>query len=188
MRPARLLAVTQVAWYLTRSSGIVATVLAVAALCWGFLFSARETGRRLHPTWWLDLHNWLGGLALTFTALHVVAALAYKDYHLRILDVLVPGTARHQTAALAWGIVAFEIFAIATFTSLRRVRPKLSRKLWRVLHLLSVPAAVLMFVHAYQTGSDESTKPFQIGFVLLAAVAVYPGALRLFSLKRRTSR
>jgi hypothetical protein len=44
-------------WYLTRSTGIVATLLAAAALVWGFLFSARATGRRLRPNWWLDLHN-----------------------------------------------------------------------------------------------------------------------------------
>ena len=44
-------------WYLTRATGIVATVLAVAALVFGFLFSARETGNRRRPNWWLDLHN-----------------------------------------------------------------------------------------------------------------------------------
>ena len=53
-----------VMWYLSRATGIVATVLAVAALVWGFLFSARETGNRFRPAWWLDLHNWLGGSAL----------------------------------------------------------------------------------------------------------------------------
>ena len=31
-----------VMWYLSRSTGIVAAILAVAALAWGFLFSARE--------------------------------------------------------------------------------------------------------------------------------------------------
>ena len=31
-------------WYLSRATGIVATVLAVAALAGGFLFSARQTG------------------------------------------------------------------------------------------------------------------------------------------------
>lgn len=32
-------------WYLTRSTGIVAAVLAVATLVWGLFFSARNTGR-----------------------------------------------------------------------------------------------------------------------------------------------
>ena len=67
----------QMWWYLTRSSGIVATVLGVLALGLGFLFSARDTGSRLKPAWWLDLHNWLGGLTLAFTGFHLLAA--YMD-------------------------------------------------------------------------------------------------------------
>ena len=51
-------------WYLTRSTGIVAAVLSVAALVWGLFFSARNTGTRLRPNWWLALHNWLGGLTV----------------------------------------------------------------------------------------------------------------------------
>ncbi len=46
---------------------------------WGLLFSARETGTRLRPAWWLDLHKWLGGLALVFTAVHLVVAFADSD-------------------------------------------------------------------------------------------------------------
>ena len=77
-------------WYLTRASGIVATVLIVAALAWGFLFSARETGNRLRPAWWLDLHNWLGGMALVFTGVHLLAVFADSDLGLGLVDILVP--------------------------------------------------------------------------------------------------
>lgn len=49
-------------WFnLSRATGIVATILAVAALVWGFFFSARNFGDKYKPAWWLDLHNWLGG-------------------------------------------------------------------------------------------------------------------------------
>ena len=44
-------------WYLTRSTGIVATVLAFGAIIWGTRFAGRATGTRLRPNWWLDLHN-----------------------------------------------------------------------------------------------------------------------------------
>ena len=57
-------------WYLSRSSGIVAMVLIVAALVWGFFFSARATGTKRRPKWWLDLHNYLGGLAFAFVIIH----------------------------------------------------------------------------------------------------------------------
>ena len=82
---------TDVMAALTRATGIVATVLVVAALVWGFFFSARETGQRLHPAWWLDLHNWLGGLSLVFTGLHIVASWLDSNSGVGLVQIFVPG-------------------------------------------------------------------------------------------------
>lgn len=174
-------------WYFTRATGIVAAVLAVAALAWGLLFSARETGTRLRPAWWLDLHSWLGGLTLTFTTVHVVASYADRDLGLRLLDLVVPGVAKHQTTPLAWGVLAFLAFAVVTLTSLARVKRTIARRTWHLIHLFSVPAVVAMGAHAYQTGSDASTFAFLALFVVVAGTSVYPLAIRLLGLgsKRR---
>jgi hypothetical protein len=43
--------VNDVLWYLTRASGIVASVLIATAVVSGFLFSGRETGTRRRPNW-----------------------------------------------------------------------------------------------------------------------------------------
>jgi methionine sulfoxide reductase heme-binding subunit len=167
-------------WYVTRSSGIVATVLMLASLGWGLLFSARETGRRLRPAWWLDLHNGLGGLALIFTGLHLVAAFAASDLGVDLATVFVPGAAPSQTAAFAWGVIAFYGLVVVVFTSWPK---KLFRRpVWRAVHLLSVPATVLACVHAYQMGSDAHTPAFRILFPVLAAAAMYPLGLRLANL------
>ena len=66
-------------YYLSRSTGIVAMLLVVAALLWGFLFSSRATGNRLRPNWWLDLHNWLGGIAMIFTIAHIATSYLDRD-------------------------------------------------------------------------------------------------------------
>ena len=55
---------TDLMWFLTRASGIVALVLILAAIADGLIFSGREGGRRLRPAWWMDLHRGLGGYAL----------------------------------------------------------------------------------------------------------------------------
>jgi len=175
-------------WYFTRATGIVAAVLAVAALAWGLLFSARETGTRLRPAWWLDLHNWLGGMTLAFTVVHVVASYADRDLGLRIVDLLVPGVAKHQTTPLAWGVVAFLAFALVTLTSIARVKRAMSRRAWHAIHLLSIPAVVMMGAHAYQTGSDASTFAFRALFVLVAGLSVYPLVIRLLGLPARRRR
>ena len=172
---------SQTWWFLSRSTGIVATLLAVASLAWGFLFSARETGSRRSPAWWLDLHNWLGGLALAFTLAHVVLALA-GDLGLRIVDALVPGTAG---SGMAWGVIALWIFAVTVATSWSPVRRRMPRRWWHGLHLVSVPGVVLAVVHGYAVGSDATTVAFRAAIVVVVGAAVYPTALRLLGLVGR---
>lgn len=167
-------------WYLTRSTGIVATVLMLASLAWGFLFSARETGKRLRPAWWLDMHKGLGGLALVFTAVHLVAAFADTDLGVSLATVVVPGVATTDTAAFTWGVLAFYGLVVVVFTSW----PKLlfRRRTWRIVHLLSVPATALACVHAYQLGSDAHSTVFEVLLVLAVGAAVYPLGVRVWSL------
>jgi DMSO/TMAO reductase YedYZ heme-binding membrane subunit len=168
---------TQWAWYLTRSTGIVATVLLLASLAWGLLFSARETGKRLRPAWWLDLHNGLGGLALIFTVAHLVFAFADSDYGITLARLLVPG---NGSAAYTWGVLAFYGIAVAVLTSWPKKRFR--GRTWRLLHILSVPATVFACLHAYQLGSDASTAAFRIVLVVSAAAVVYPLGLRVSGL------
>jgi predicted ferric reductase len=165
-------------WYLTRSTGIVATVLAVASLAWGFLFSARETGTRRRPAWWLDLHNWLGGLALIFTLAHVATAYLDRDFGLAIASVFVPGVAPDNRFALAWGVIATYLFATTVLTSWPR--RLFSRRTWRIVHLTSVLGVALGIVHAYQMGTDTGGRLVRLGTLLLVAVGTYTLGVRLF--------
>jgi DMSO/TMAO reductase YedYZ heme-binding membrane subunit len=164
----------QVAWYLSRATGIVASALVVAALVWGFFFSARNTGAKRRPAWWLDLHNWLGGLALAMTGVHIVAAYLDKNGGLGAVQVLVPGA---SPLAITWGVIAAYLLAIAVFTSWPRKR--LRPTTWRIVHVGSVLGAVLAGAHAYQAGSDARRLPFQVGLVVLAAFGVYAMFVRV---------
>lgn len=170
-------------WYLTRSTGIVATVLAAASILWGLLFSARETGKRLRPAWWLDLHNWLGGMALAFTALHIVAVLIDSDAGFTLAQALIPGVVKTQTLPIGFGIVSTYLFALVVFTSWPRLRFK--RRVWRMIHLLSMPAMLLAGLHAYQSGSDQKAHLFQAALVVCTGIVVYPTALRLLGIRAK---
>lgn len=175
-------------WFLSRATGIVAVLLAVVALAWGFLFSARATGDRRRPNWWLDLHNWLGGAALVFTVAHIVASYLNTDASLAIADLFIPGIAAVERMALAWGVLATYLFATAVLTSWpRRV---FSRRTWRILHLGSVGGVALAMVHAYQMGTEASGWAFRTTVLLLVAIATYTLGIRLAGLavKRRAER
>ncbi|MEP7045548.1 MAG: ferric reductase-like transmembrane domain-containing protein [Ilumatobacteraceae bacterium] len=163
-------------WYLTRASGIVATVLAVGSLVFGAFFSARNTGNRKTPAWWLDLHNYLGGLALVFTGVHLLASALDPNSGIGIVQVLIPGTAASATWAVTWGVLATYTFVIAVFTSWPRRR--FSRKVWRWLHLTSVAGVALAGLHGFQLGSDATKLLFEVGLGAAAALTVYAIVLR----------
>lgn len=169
-------------WFLTRSTGIVAAVLAVLSLVLGLAFSGRFT-RGAKPNWWLSMHNWLGGMTLGFIGAHMLVAFLDSDAGLRLIDLVVPNSTAGW--AIGWGVVAMWIFAAVTLTSPNRIRRRLPRRLWHALHLLSIPAVVLTGVHTYQTGSDMTGTLFAFGFAVLAGVAVYPIVVRLSTRRHR---
>ncbi len=164
-------------WYLTRATGIVAAVLAVASLVWGLFFSSRNTGSRLKPNWWLALHNWLGGLTLGFLGAHMFFSLVDSTRAIGFVDLFVPSS--KVGWAIGWGVVAAWLFALVVLPSVARVRRRLPRKAWHMVHLLSVPAIALTAVHAYKSGSDSASQYFTRVLAVLIGVCVYPISIRL---------
>lgn len=163
---------------LVRSSGIVATVLVVAALASGFLFSARETGSRRRPAWWLDLHNGLGGVAFVSMVVHVAASFLDSSAGIGVGEVFVPGIASSNRWPLAWGVIATYLLAGAVLSTWpRRLR---ARRLWRVIHVGSTLGVALALVHGYQMGTEAAQIAFRVGLVVLVTVATYALNVRLF--------
>lgn len=170
-------------WYLSRATGIVATVLAVAALVFGFFFSARNTGERRRANWWLDLHNWLGGLALIFTIAHLVTVFFDSNSGIGLVQLLIPGTAHAGQWGITWGVVATYLFTLTVFTSWPSKR--FSQRVWRAVHLTSVFGVALAGLHAFQSGSDATERAFQIGLIAVATFFLYATSLRLLALALR---
>lgn len=170
-------------WYLSRATGIVATILAVASLVWGLFFSARNTGNRLRPNWWLALHNYLGGLTLAFIGVHMLVAFLDSEARLAFLDLFIPSG--EVGWEIGWGVLAFWLFVIVVLPSVGRIRRRLPRKAWHVVHLLAIPAIVLTGVHAYQSGSDSASTYFTRGLAVLIGISVYPITIRLLGIAQR---
>jgi predicted ferric reductase len=164
--------------YLTPASGVVATVLIVLALGGGALFSARATGGRRRPNWWLDLHNYLGGLAFAFTVLHVVASERDSLSKIGLVQVFVPFTASGWRWGITWGVLAMYVFGAVVFTSWPKKR--LDRRSWLLVHLLSIPATFAVAAHAWMIGSSRTSSWFQALLALLTGLTVYPLVLRLY--------
>jgi predicted ferric reductase len=150
-------------WYAARAGGIVAWALAAASVVWGLALSTHVLGTNPRPAWLYDLHRFLGGLALVFTGVHVLAVLFDQYVHFGVVDVLIPFTGSWHPAAVAWGIVGLYLLLAVELTSL--LRSRISKRLWRRTHYASFALFAATTVHAVTAGTDGTA------LILLAAVA-----------------
>lgn len=161
-------------WYLSRASGIVAWVLLAASQLWGILLVTRLLKPNDRPAWLLDLHRWLGALALATTGVHLVSLVADSYVQFGLADLVVPGASAYRTTAVALGVVSLWVLVAIEVTSLAMLR--LPRSLWRGVHLLSYGLFWLVSLHAGLAGSDTSSRIYAgfagalIGLMIMAMV------------------
>jgi predicted ferric reductase len=167
---------TQVTWYVARSAGIVAWALAATGVLWGLALSTHALGTKPRPAWLFDLHRFLGGAAVIFTGIHIVAILADSYVHISLLNVLVPLTGTWHPVAVAWGIAAFYLLLAVELTSLARAR--VPKRVWRRVHYAGFGVFGLSTVHALTAGTDGRT------FAFLDAVVVACGLIGVLTVVR----
>ena len=158
-------------WYIARASGLVSWALLAAATLWGLALSTKVLGKRPRPNWILDLHRWLGGVALIFTGVHVIALLGDKYVHFGLASVLIPFAAKWHPVAVAWGVVAFYLLLAVELTSLARSR--LSKTVWRRVHFASFMLFIMATIHGLTAGTD--TKSLAARLVAIAVGSVFIG-------------
>jgi DMSO/TMAO reductase YedYZ heme-binding membrane subunit len=162
-------------WYVARASGMVAAVVLILTLIWGLLITTKLIDRRGLPAWLTDLHRYLGGLSVVFIAVHMVA-LVFDNYLVfSWSDLFVPFASSWKAGPVAWGIGAFWGLVIVEGSSLLQRRMK--RSVWRGLHFLSYPVALMTALHAVQAGTDAANVVFRavsIGLIgVLSALTVF---------------
>lgn len=168
---------SNIAWYVARSSGIVAWALVLATIVWGLLLATKVLGRRPTPAWLLSLHRYLGALTVAFVGVHVGAILLDTYTNFGITDVIVPFAGSWHPVAVAWGIVGMYLLAAIEITSL--VRNRLSKRTWHAVHLLSYFLFATTTIHMLTAGTDVKAVITSSAAVLLAiamtfaSVAVY---------------
>lgn len=148
-------------WYVARSTGLVAWVLATAAVLWGLFLSTRALGKRPPAPWLLDLHRYLGGLTIAFVGVHMAALVADNYTHFDLAGLFVPMASEWQPGPVAWGIAAFYLLVAVQLSSLWMRR--IPKKVWRAIHLSSYLVFLGGTVHGVAAGTDASHPAFQWG-------------------------
>jgi len=186
-----LLAATQLDsklwWYVARASGVVAWALVVASVVWGLWVAGRFTKKLPPPAWVLDLHRFLGGLTVTFVAVHIGALVADSYVHFGWSELFVPLASKWRPWPVAFGIVALYLVLAVEITSL--LMRRLPRRLWRFVHMGSFLLAFMGTVHGLTAGADAANPALRWG--VIAATAVVAGTITvrvLLPMARRHAR
>jgi predicted ferric reductase len=158
----------QFPWYVARSAGLVAWALLAASVLWGLALSTKVLSPKVRANWILDLHRWLGGLAVTFTGIHVGALLLDTYVHFGLVSVLIPLASRWHPGAVAWGAVSLYLLAAVEITSLLRAR--IPKALWRRTHFASFVLFLTSTVHGLTAGTDTGATMLRLGVLMTASL------------------
>ena len=135
-------------------------------MIWGLLLSTRLRPGGVAPSWILDLHRFLGGLAVVFVGVHVVSIILDSYVHFGLADALVPFAASWHPVWVAWGIVSMYLALAVELTSL--IRRSLPTRVWRRIHYLSLPLFAMATMHFVLTGTDAGNPLAVLGIVIVS--------------------
>ena len=132
--------------------GLGAVGAVVINLLIGLLLSMRYSPVRLWPHRHINLfalHRWTAYIAIALVLAHPTVLLFLHTPRFRIFDVLWPVHSYLQPTLNTIGAIALYLLVLVLVTSLLRTR--IGRPLWRKLHYLVFPTAVLLFIHSIYT-------------------------------------
>lgn len=164
--PGGLLASEKLAWYLTRSSGVVGYLLLSASTMWGIVLSSKLAKRAMPPWLTLALHNYLGWSAIGLTAFHALTLLFDSYYTYTLANLFIPFTGPYQPFWVGIGIIGFYVMVLTAVSFY--LRSWIGQKNWRRLHYLTFLVYLMGTLHGWMAGTDSTLMgPIYLGSGLL---------------------
>jgi sulfoxide reductase heme-binding subunit YedZ len=139
-------------WYASRATGVVALVLLTVVVVLGILVNRRGRLPGLPRFAATSLHRSLSLLAVSFTAIHVITAIADPFVTIGIAAAIVPFTSAYKAVWIGLGAVSLDIVAALIITSLARAR--IGRRTWRAVHWLAYACWPVALLHSIGSSND----------------------------------
>jgi methionine sulfoxide reductase heme-binding subunit len=169
--------VSPTVWYTARSAGIVAYLLLSGSVVLGLSMSARAAFR--WPRFAVEeVHRFLTIVTAVFITVHGASLLLDKVSPISPGQELVPFASHYRPFAVGLGIVAAELIAAIGVTNALRTR--ISHRLWRRAHYLTLAVWLSATVHGLLAGTDRAD-PWFLALLGMAVASVGLGALSRFA-------
>ena len=139
-------------WYASRATGVVALVLLTAVVVLGILVNRRGRLPGLPRFATTSLHRSLSLLAVAFTAIHVITAIADPYVTIGIAAAIIPFTSAYKALWIGLGAVSLDIIIALIVTSLARAR--IGRRSWRAVHWLAYASWPVALLHSVGSSGD----------------------------------
>jgi sulfoxide reductase heme-binding subunit YedZ len=161
-------------WITSRAAGIVALVLASAAVSLGLLMSTKLLRKRRSD--FVATHEILSLSTIVAIVVHGVTLLGDHYLHPSVADIAIPFVSGYKTLWTSLGI--FAGWGLALLGLSYYARRWVGSARWRSLHRLTAVFWIGGLIHSLGEGSDAG----QAWFLVMTAIAVAP-ALALLALR-----
>jgi sulfoxide reductase heme-binding subunit YedZ len=139
-------------WILLRAAGIGAYLMLFLSVAWGLVSTTSLVTKHVSKRSSTLFHQFCATVGVALILVHVILLVVDSYMPFRWLDVLVPMRSSFRPGAIAMGVVAMYGAVIVLVSSW--LRKPLGTKIWRAIHLLSVPAFTLALAHGVFAGTD----------------------------------
>src|SRR5262245_25480546 len=143
------------AWYATRAGGMVAFVLLTVGVVLGLALSGRARLKDWPRFALEDVHRFVGLLAGTFVAVHVLVLLLQSYVPFSLVDLVIPFAASWKPLPTGLGVIGMELMVALAITN--RYRKELPYTFWRRAHYANFAVWAFALVHGVASGTDTGT-------------------------------
>lgn len=164
-------------WWISRATGMVASMLLVASVVWGVLYATRALKPIDRPAWLLAIHRWVSALACIGVVIHIAALVGDNYLHFGWKEIFVPMGSGWKPGPVTLGVVAMYLLILVQVTSLTMKR--LPRSAWKLIHYTSYAAVWLTSVHGALAGTDVSNRLYQAVAMFLTVITVAVAIVRV---------
>lgn len=142
------------AWYLTRSTGVVAYLFLTGSTMWGILLSTKYVREQVPAPVSLEMHRLLSWLTAAWSATHAFLLLFDTYYVYTLRDLLVPFVGPYRPVDVAWGIIALYVLVLVNVSF--GWRQLIGANTWRRVHYLTFVVFGLVTWHGWAAGTDTA--------------------------------
>jgi predicted ferric reductase len=167
-------------WYLSRSSGLVASALLCMSMVLGLLLSTKLSKEWPGAVTTFALHEHASILGLAFSVFHGVVLLGDRHTPFTASELVLPFGAAYRPLALGLGQLA--LYGSALLVGTFYVRSRIGHRAWKVIHSASFAVFVLALVHGIAASTDHAaTLVSMIPGAGVIFLAIYGGATRVLA-------